>query len=71
MPRSEPAVPPRIAPDHLYNYAQAAEVLGVSKYFVRNLVRDGRIKSVRVNDRGDRRLYGENLIEWLKNGGVQ
>ena len=32
-----------IEPDRLYTYAQAAEFLGVNRYWVRNAVRDDRI----------------------------
>jgi excisionase family DNA binding protein len=66
--KSTPAEVPRIVPTHLYGYAQAAEVLGVNKYFVRNLVKDGRLKSIPVNDRGDRRVVGRDLLAFLEDG---
>ena len=60
-----------IEPDRLYTYAQAAEFLGVNRYWVRNAVRDDRIPSVRLNERGDRRVRGRALLDWMDQGGVQ
>ena len=66
--KSEPAQVARINPDHLYTYAQAAAFLGVNKYLIRNLVRDGRIGSIPINKRGDRRPRGRDLLAFLEEG---
>jgi excisionase family DNA binding protein len=66
-----PAEVPRIAPDRLYGYKEAAEVLGLNRYLIRNMMRDGRIPSIRINDRGDRRVRGRDLLDWMDAGGVQ
>ena len=61
----------KIEPDRLYTYAQAAEFLGVNRYWVRNAVRDDRIPSIRLNERGDKRVRGRDLLAWMDQGGVQ
>ena len=60
-----------IEPDRLYDYDQAAEVLGVNRYWVRNAVRDGRLPATRLNKRGDKRVRGRDILAWLDAGGVQ
>ena len=57
--------------DRLYTYDEVAAILGVNKYLVRNMVFDGRMPSIRLNARGDRRIRGRDLLAWLDRGGVE
>jgi excisionase family DNA binding protein len=62
---------PVIQPDRLYTYQEAADLLGVNKYLVKNSVLDGRMPSIRLSSaRGIRRVRGRDLLAWLDRGGV-
>jgi hypothetical protein len=59
-----------IKPNWLYNYDQAAALVGLNRYLIRNMVLDGRLPSVPISDRGVKRIRGRDLIA-LVNEGVQ
>ena len=61
---------PTIEADRLYTYIEAAALLGVSKYWVKNAVLSDRIPSIRLSpQRGIRRVRGRDLLAWMDRGG--
>jgi len=50
----------------LLTIRQAAEVLNVHVETLRRWDRSGKLKAIRVNDRGDRRYKSEDLEKMLK-----
>jgi excisionase family DNA binding protein len=55
----------------LLRMSEVAKVLGVSTFTVRNLVTSGRLRSVRIGDRGWHRIRAEDVEQLISTGRVE
>lgn len=51
--------------DYLLSYDEVARILGLSKRTVKQMALGGKLKSVKINDRGDRRFRTEDVQQFI------
>ncbi len=66
MPAAAPAVRPlNIDPNRLYKYDEIADIMAVTPWHVRNMVREGRIGYVKTGPQRGHRISGRNYLDYL------
>lgn len=55
----------RIVPDITYSVGEVAKLLGSGRRPVYKAVRDGELRAAQINDRGDLRILGQWVLDFV------